>query len=144
MAGAITNASVAPASFMSTSSIFSTSSGDSLLENGVYIVATALLSRAHLVLIIGWITYMIYTRYFTGLSHIPGPYIASVSNFWKIKAAWKEAMPQLNIALHRKHGPLVRIGPNTVSVDDPAALSVIYGFKPTYRKVFPLVLHVKN
>ena len=79
--------------------------------------------------------YLLYLRYFTGISHIPGPFIASVSNFWKIKAAWQEAMPQQNIELHQKYGPLVRMGPNMISVDDPASMNVIYGFKPIYQKV---------
>ena len=81
------------------------------------------------------ILYFVYIRYFTGLSHIPGPFLASVSNLWKIRAAWQEAMPQQNIALHKKHGPLVRIGPNMISVDDPASMATIYGFKPIYLKV---------
>lgn len=79
--------------------------------------------------------YVIYTRYLTGISHIPGPFSASISNFWKISAAWHEEMPQRNIALHKTYGPLVRIGPNMISVDDPAALNIIYGFKPIYLKV---------
>jgi len=83
------------------------------------------------------VVYIIYTRYLTGISHIPGPFVASVSNFWKISAAWHEEMPKRNIALHRKYGPLVRIGPDMISVDDPAALSTIYGFKPIYTKVRP-------
>lgn len=81
------------------------------------------------------VAYVVYTRYFTGLSHIPGPGIASISNFWKINAAWHQDMPKRNIALHREHGPLVRIGPNMISVDDPAALPIIYGFKPIFTKV---------
>ena len=79
--------------------------------------------------------YFVYIRYFTGLSHIPGPFLASISNLWKIRAAWQEAMPQQNIALHKKHGPLVRIGPDMISVDDPASMAIIYGFKPIYLKV---------
>lgn len=79
--------------------------------------------------------YVVYTRYFTGLAHIPGPFSGSISNFWKISAAWHEEFPQRNIAAHRKYGPLVRVGPNMISVDDPAALNIIYGFKPIYLKV---------
>jgi hypothetical protein len=81
------------------------------------------------------LTYIIYSLYFSGLSHIPGPVVAKFSNLWKINAAWRGEMPKRNIALHRKYGPLTRIGPNTVSVDDPSALSVIYSFKPIWRKV---------
>ncbi|KAF5529252.1 hypothetical protein FNAPI_13938, partial [Fusarium napiforme] len=38
------------------------------------------------------------------------------------------------IALHRKYGPLVRIGPNLVSVSDPAAIPTIYGNKHVWKK----------
>ena len=60
--------------------------------------------------------YVIYTRYWSGISHIPGPWTASVSNLWKINAAWQQEMPQRNIELHKKFGPLVRIGPKMISV----------------------------
>lgn len=72
---------------------------------------------------------------FSGLGHIPGPFISKFSNLWKINAAYRGEMPQRNIALHRKYGPLVRMGPNLISVDDPAALPIIYTFKPIWRKV---------
>jgi hypothetical protein len=109
----------------------------SLLPSDVRInnVVDPLLSRLHVWIIVLFFTCLVYTRYFTGLSHIPGPFIASVSNLWKIKAAWQEDMPGQNIALHKKYGPLVRIGPNMISVDEPSAMSVIYGFKPIYLKV---------
>lgn len=80
-------------------------------------------------------TYIFYQRFLSNVSHIPGPFSASISNWWKISAAWNEEMPKRNIAAHRQYGPLVRIGPNMISVDDPAALSTIYGFKPIYLKV---------
>lgn len=85
-------------------------------------------------LLIAILVYLLFIRYLTGLRHIPGPFIASFSNWWKIKAAWQEQMPQRNIALHKKYGSLVRIGPNMISVDDPAAMNMIYGFKPIYQK----------
>lgn len=98
-------------------------------------VVTPLLSKFQFSIVVLGIIYLVFIRYFTGLSRIPGPFIASISNLWKINAAWQEDMPARNIALHKKHGPLVRIGPNMISVDEPSAMSVIYGFKPIYRKV---------
>lgn len=98
-------------------------------------VVAPVLSKAQFWIFFLGITYLLFIRYFTGLSRIPGPFIASISNLWKINAAWQEDMPARNIALHKKHGPLVRIGPNMISVDEPSAMSVIYGFKPIYRKV---------
>lgn len=79
------------------------------------------------------LTHLIRLYFFHGLSHIPGPPIAKICNIWKLNAALRAKMPRKNIDLHRTYGPLVRIGPNMVSVDDPEALSVIYGF----QKVFP-------
>jgi hypothetical protein len=93
------------------------------------------MSQLYLVIILLLIVYVVYTRYFNGLGNIPGPFIATISNLWKINAAWKGGMPQRNVALHRKYGPLVRIGSNMISVDDPAAVNVIYGFQPIYLKV---------
>ena len=95
---------------------------------------TSILAKVVIFLPVLIIVYGIYLRYYRGISHIPGPFIASISNYWKIQAAWKEQMPQQNIDLHRKYGPLVRIAPDMVSVDDPTALGIIYGFKPIYRK----------
>lgn len=92
-------------------------------------------ANAYVFLLVLLAFYIIYVRFFTGISHIPGPLLASVSNLWKMNAAWRKEMPQRNIALHRKYGSLVRIGPDMISVDDPAALNIIYGFKPIYLKV---------
>lgn len=88
-------------------------SGSSLSPPPVAIVP--LLSKFHVWIIVLGIIYLVYTRYFTGLSRVPGPFIASISNLWKINAAWQEDMPARNIALHKRHGPLVRIGPNMIS-----------------------------
>ncbi|KAF2216895.1 hypothetical protein CERZMDRAFT_31895 [Cercospora zeae-maydis SCOH1-5] len=80
------------------------------------------------------ISYLLYQRCFTALSKVPGPFTASCGNFWKLRAAYKADMPRQNLDLHRQYGPVVRTGSSTVSVDDPAALSIIYGFKTVYNK----------
>lgn len=43
-------------------------------------------------------------------------------------------LPRLNIDLHRKYGPVVRIAPNEYSLDDPAAVKAIYGLGTTFTK----------
>lgn len=74
-------------------------------------------------------------RYRKGLYGIPGPFLASFSNLWlltncargKSTEEWK---------LHRKYdSKLVRLGPSTVSVADPEAIRIIYGYKPVFKKV---------
>ena len=37
--------------------------------------------------------------------------------------------------LHRKHGKLVQIGPEVVSISDPDAIETIYGIKADLPKV---------
>lgn len=75
-----------------------------------------------------------YACYGSGLSHIPGPAVSRISNLWKLNAAFRADMPRRNIALHRKYGSLVRIGPNMVSVNDPSAISTIYSFSKVLNK----------
>ncbi|KAI0865170.1 benzoate 4-monooxygenase cytochrome P450 [Xylaria cubensis] len=76
----------------------------------------------------------LYTRYCSGLHAIPGPVSASVSNIWKILAVYRNEMPRRNIEVHRKYGPVVRIGPNTVSFSSAEALYTIHGSRQAYPK----------
>ena len=75
------------------------------------------------------------TRYRRGLTTIPGPFIASISNLWKINAVYKGDMPRRNMAVHQKYGPVVRIGPNHVSFASPQALHTIHSSRQAYAKV---------
>lgn len=90
--------------------------------------ATALLAIALLVQVVR-------TRYAAGLRHIPGPFLASVTNLWRLYDVSKAHHQDTLIALHRSHGDLVRVGPNTVSVADPEAVKVIYGLRSGFKKV---------
>ncbi|KAF4549640.1 Cytochrome P450-like protein 81 [Elsinoe fawcettii] len=68
----------------------------------------------------------VYNRYFTGISHVPGPWLASLSNIWRYQIARTFRPEQVHINLHERYGPVVRLGPNIVSVSDPSALQTIY------------------
>ena len=61
------------------------------------------------------------------LRSIPGPLIARFSRLWMVWHAWKGDMNRTMIALHDKHGKLVRTGPNEISVSDLSAIKKIYG-----------------
>lgn len=78
---------------------------------------------------------VLWTRYRSGLRQIPGPFLASFSNLWKLQAVWKQNMHRANIRVHEDYGPIVRIGPNHVSVADPASMQIIYGVKNVWQKV---------
>lgn len=61
------------------------------------------------------------------LNHIPGPLLAGLSDYWR---AWYQRRGELRgklVELHKQHGPVVRYGVRSVSVNDPSAVDVVYG-----------------
>ncbi|KAE8149811.1 cytochrome P450 [Aspergillus avenaceus] len=71
---------------------------------------------------------------------IPGPWLAAYTRLWKLHSVWQGDHHHTAIDLHRKYGPLVRIGPRHVSVSDPKAIPIIYGINKGFTKTafFPL------
>lgn len=61
------------------------------------------------------------------LAGIPGPLPARVTDLWLARQAMRGDRYQVVHDLHQKHGPLVRIAPNHVSVATPSALQQVYG-----------------
>ena len=80
-------------------------------------------------------TQVIVTRYRDGLRQVPGPFVASFSNLWKLRAVWNKNMHRENVRVHEDYGPIVRIGPNHVSVADAQSMHAIYGVQNVFRKV---------
>ncbi|KAF2232240.1 cytochrome P450 oxidoreductase [Viridothelium virens] len=80
------------------------------------------------------VSYLFWIRYLNGLGGIPGPFLASLSSFWKWYVVWKEEMPWRNAALHEKYGPLVRIGPKHVSASSLEALHAVHIHKKGFQK----------
>lgn len=60
------------------------------------------------------VSYIIYERYFSPLAKVPGPFLASFTNFWWVRTVLKRQQHLDSLALHEKYGPLVRIGPDHV------------------------------
>ncbi|KAH8115860.1 high nitrogen upregulated cytochrome P450 monooxygenase 2 [Phellopilus nigrolimitatus] len=52
------------------------------------------------------------------LAKYPGPILAKLSKFWIIVVILKGEQHRVIAALHRKHGPYVRLGPNELSFAD--------------------------
>ncbi|KAB8230873.1 cytochrome P450 [Aspergillus alliaceus] len=94
---------------------------------------------ATLLLITGLILVRLITNRFR-LSGIPGPSLAAYTRLWKLYDVWKGDNHHTEINLHRKYGPLVRIGPRHISVSDPKAIPIIYGFNKGFNKTafFPI------
>ena len=115
------------------------------LTDLVYSLLKMALYHPFLLILLLITTKLTLTRYRRGLRGLPGPFLASFTSLWKIYIVWREDMPWTSIKLHKKLGPLVRIGPNHVSVAHPTALKVIYGVDGSYNKVFSApVLIIKD
>lgn len=83
------------------------------------------------------VLYYVYTLFAYGLWDLPGPALAKVSNLWRFIGTWKGHQELVLRELHRKHGKLVQIGPNVVSIADPDAIETIYSIKADLPKVIP-------
>jgi hypothetical protein len=92
-------------------------------------------------------TFIVFTAYIVsnyfnhGLNKYPGPFIASLTDWWRFWDVYRRRPELTHIKLHEKHGNIVRLGPNTLSFSDPAALKMIYGLNKGFVKVR---LHLKG
>lgn len=67
------------------------------------------------------LTVVIKRRFFSPLSDIPGPCLASVTRLWHVSRIIRGRVSQDTLDLHDRHGPFVRIAPDEVSVSHPEA-----------------------
>lgn len=75
-------------------------------------------------------------HYEPALYRLPGPFLASLTDFWRLFKVSGGHYHQTLIDLHRYYtSDVVRIGPNAVSVADPEAVNTIYGLKKGFVKV---------
>lgn len=77
---------------------------------------------------------LLWNKFGRGINKIPGPIFAGFSRLWRLNDVRKGQAHRTAIALHQKYGNLVRIGPNVVSVGDPAMIPVIYNMKGDFEK----------
>jgi hypothetical protein len=83
------------------------------------------------------ILYLLRNRYASGLNHIPGPWLASFTQFWKV---WyithcSDRRNDIYVDVMKQYGDVVRIGPAEVIFADPKAIVEIYGTKGAHQKV---------
>ena len=82
--------------------------------------------------------YVIYliSRYFKhGLNKYPGPKWAKFTDLWRYIDVRGRRPEVTHIALHKKHGDIVRLGPNVLSFANPKAIRAIYGLNKGFVKV---------
>ena len=92
-----------------------------------YLPATIVLS------IFAW---LVKNHFTTGLNQIPGPYLASVTDWWRLyNVLVGRRQDVVQNRLHEQYGDIVRYGPNMVSFADPNAIKDIYGIGKPLTKV---------
>ncbi|KAL9048643.1 MAG: hypothetical protein Q9162_007621 [Coniocarpon cinnabarinum] len=68
------------------------------------------------------------------LNSIPGPLLARFTNIWRLIDVWNEHSDVTQLRLHRKYGHFVRLGPNCVTISDPALIKTLYSTRNPYLK----------
>lgn len=97
-------------------------------------VAETFISIAWGVLSIATSLYLL--SYFNSpLRNFPGPILAGLTNLWRFLDVLHGRPDKTQLALHRKYGSAVRIGPNVISLSDPDLISKVYTTKGAWRKV---------
>lgn len=74
-------------------------------------------------------------RTYAKLRHVPGPLLAALTDYPRLSWVLTGRAQEIHLEQHRKHGKIVRFGPNMVSVSDPNEIPNIYGFTGKYQKV---------
>lgn len=98
----------------------------------------AALSASHVLvlLLVVLIVRRLQRRYWNGFNQFPGPFIASVTNLWRLWDAYYNAHAPLTVMdLHETYGEVVRLGPKMLSFSSPDAVKDIYGPGKNFVKV---------
>jgi len=72
---------------------------------------------------------MIYRAHIHTLRHIPGPWVSSATSLWIRWQRWHGRLSFEADKLMTKYGPIVRIGPDLVILNDSEAVEKIFGRK---------------
>ncbi|OQO03181.1 hypothetical protein B0A48_11436 [Cryoendolithus antarcticus] len=77
---------------------------------------------------------LVSNKFHNGLNKYPGHPLAAYSNWWRFFDVWNRSAEKTHLALHKKHGDIVRLGPNVLSIADPSAIKIIYGLNTGMTK----------
>ncbi|KAK5175611.1 uncharacterized protein LTR77_000750 [Saxophila tyrrhenica] len=78
--------------------------------------------------------YVVYQLRFHPLARYPGPVLGRVTKLHDLYHAYKGDKHVTLYQLHRKYGTIVRFSPNTLSINDSAALKAIYSHGANVEK----------
>ncbi|KAF2872758.1 cytochrome P450 [Massariosphaeria phaeospora] len=86
------------------------------------------------ILLLYVLTAIIYRLALHPLASYPGPLLARTTDIYMALYAYRGSRHLEFARLHAVYGPIVRTGPNSLSVNSATALKTIYGFRANVRK----------
>lgn len=93
-----------------------------------------LLFYAIVVALVGVLATILVRAVASPLASIPGPLLARFTRLWFLARVAGGRFEADNVALHRRYGPIVRVAPDTYSIDLPEAVGAVYGVGSPMRK----------
>lgn len=86
------------------------------------------------VILAAFAAHVVYQLYFHPLAKYPGPLLGRLTQWYDVYHAYVGDKHILFYHLHKKYGTVVRFSPNSLSINDPAALKVIYAHGANVQK----------
>lgn len=99
--------------------------------NAVHSPALLAVSGAVLISLGGYIFYALYLH---PLAKYPGPFLGRLTQWYDVYHAYRGDKHVLFYRLHQQYGSVVRFSPNTLSINNPAALKAIYAHGANVKK----------
>ncbi|KAF1928792.1 cytochrome P450 [Didymella exigua CBS 183.55] len=84
--------------------------------------------------VVALIARLLYNRYGTGLNHVPGPLLATLTDFYRLTVVRGYRPERWHIKLHEQYGDYVRIGPRTILCSSNKAAKKIYALNAGFVK----------
>ncbi|KEF54633.1 uncharacterized protein A1O9_09075 [Exophiala aquamarina CBS 119918] len=78
------------------------------------------------ILVLSVVAYVVYQRFIHPLARYPGPFWASLTDIWQVLEFLSLKQPYRLTELHEKYGPVVRYGPDKISITHESSVQVIY------------------
>ncbi|RPA85865.1 cytochrome P450 [Ascobolus immersus RN42] len=101
------------------------------------VLAAALLKQYWVHLFFVFLAYrFIQRRYFHPLSGFPGPFLASITNWYSVWVYFTWDMQRWEKELHEKYGPVVRYTPHLLLISDHKYLPIVYHLAVDKREGF--------
>ncbi|KAJ8119834.1 hypothetical protein ONZ43_g3300 [Nemania bipapillata] len=77
---------------------------------------------------------IIYRRYFHRLRHFPGPPLAAITKLWHVYKCMDSRNHLVLGELFKRYGPVIRTGPEELTIIDPAIPDVVGGLKSQFTR----------